>query len=44
MVSHQPAKFGGNRQCDSEDIIVSVFEEQDSICSYLNWPLQFISV
>ena len=44
MVSKQPAKFGGHRQCGSGDIMFLVIDEQDSTYSCLNPPLLFISV
>ena len=42
MVSHHPAMFGGHRYCGSRDKMFWVVEEQDSICSRLNSPLQFM--
>ena len=44
MLSHRPAMFGDNRQCDSGDRIILVAEKQDSTCSRLNPLLQFISI
>ena len=33
MASHHPGKFSGHKHCDSEDIILLLVEEQESICS-----------
>ena len=38
MVSHQPAKFGGHKQCESGHIMFLVAQEQDS-----TWPFIFAS-
>ena len=43
MVSHYPAKFGGDRHYGSEDIMFLVNEEENSECSCFNPPLLFIS-
>ena len=42
-MSHHPAKFSGHRNCGSEDIMLLVVKEQDSIYPCLNPPLLFIS-
>ena len=44
MVSHQPAKFRGNRHWGSEDKIFLVAEEEDSICPRFDPPLHCISL
>ena len=36
MVSHHPAKFGGHRQCSSEDMTFPLVEGQDSTCPCYN--------
>ena len=43
MVGYHPDKFGGNRHCGSEDIMLLVGEGEDLRCSYFNPPLLFIS-
>ena len=42
MISHHPAKCGGQRHCGSEDITFLVAEKVNSRCSRFNPPLLFI--
>ena len=43
MASHHPAKFGGHRQCGSEDAMLLVVEGKNSTYSHLNLPSLFAS-
>ena len=43
MIGYHPDKFGGNRHCGSEDIMLLVGEGEDPRCSCFNPPLLFIS-
>ena len=43
MVSHHPAKFGGNRHCSSGGMMFVVVEGQVSTYPRLDPPLLFIS-
>ena len=43
MVSHHPAKFGGDMHSGSGDTMFLVAEEEDSRCSCFIPPLLFIS-